>query len=87
MICFGLTEPENGSDATGLKSKAEKAVINGQEGYVITGKKRWIGNAGFSDYIIIWARVDTKIQGFLVSNPSKGLSTRKIDNKMSLRMV
>ena len=52
FICFGLTEPTNGSDATGLLSTAKK--VDG--GYVLNGRKRWIGNAGFSDYIIIWAK-------------------------------
>jgi len=52
IICFGLTEPEYGSDATSLKTTAKKV-----EGvYVINGSKRWIGNATFADYIIIWAR-------------------------------
>lgn len=51
-ICFGLTEPNNGSDATGLKSSAKKV----EGGYLITGQKRWIGNATFADYIIVWAR-------------------------------
>ena len=53
FICFGLTEPTNGSDATGMLSTAKK-VEGG--GFVINGKKRWIGNAGFADYIIVWAK-------------------------------
>ena len=51
-ICFGLTEPLNGSDASGLKTSATK--VDG--GYLLNGEKRWIGNATFADYIIIWAR-------------------------------
>jgi len=50
--CFGLTEPDNGSDATGLKSYATKT----EGGWLINGKKRWVGNANFADYITIWAR-------------------------------
>jgi alkylation response protein AidB-like acyl-CoA dehydrogenase len=51
FICFGLTEPLNGSDATSLKSTATK--VDG--GYLLNGQKRWIGNATFADYIVIWA--------------------------------
>jgi alkylation response protein AidB-like acyl-CoA dehydrogenase len=86
FICFGLTEPTHGSDATSLLSVAKKT----QGGYLITGKKRWIGNATFADYIIVWARnVDegNKIQGFIVEKGSKGLKTSKIENKFSNRMV
>ena len=86
LICFGLTEPTHGSDATSLLSTAKKT----ENGFLINGKKRWIGNAGFADYIIVWARnVDegNKIQGFLVEKGSKGLSTKKIEDKYSLRMV
>lgn len=84
--CFGLTEPDFGSDATGLKTTAKK--VDG--GYVINGVKRWIGNATFADYIIVWARNEDeggKIQAFVVEKGSKGLSTRKIENKYALRMV
>lgn len=86
FICFGLTEPTNGSDATGLQSVAKKV----EGGYLITGKKRWIGNAGFSDYIIVWAKNEAegnKIQGFLVEKGSTGLSTKKIEGKYSVRIV
>lgn len=51
-MSFGLTEPEYGSDATSLKTSAKKV----EGGYIINGNKRWIGNATFADYIIIWAR-------------------------------
>ena len=69
FIFFYLTEPNNGSDATGLQSVAKKV----EGGYLITGKKRWIGNAGFSDYIIVWDQNEAegnKIQGFLVGKRS-----------------
>ena len=52
FICFGLTEPTHGSDATGLLTTAQKT----EGGYIINGSKRWIGNAGFADYIVVWAR-------------------------------
>ena len=86
ILCFGLTEADYGSDATGLQTTAKKV----EGGYVINGEKRWIGNATFADYIIIWAKnVDdkNKIQGFLVEKGSKGLSTKNIENKYALRMV
>lgn len=86
FICFGLTEPTHGSDATGLLTTAKKT----DGGFLLTGKKRWIGNATFADYIIVWARnIDEggKIQGFIVEKGSKGLSTSKIENKYSIRMV
>ena len=86
ILCFGLTEPTHGSDATSLLSTAKKT----EGGFLITGKKRWIGNGTFADYIIIWARnVDegNKIQGFIVEKGSKGLKTAKIENKYSNRSV
>ena len=64
-ICFGLTEPEKGSDASNLETTAKK--VDG--GYMINGRKRWIGNATFADYIILWARnaeEGNKVQGFVV---------------------
>ena len=86
FACFGLTEPDYGSDATSLKAAAKR--VDG--GYVLNGTKRWIGNATFADYIVIWARNDEeggKIQGFVVEKGSKGLTTKKIENKYALRMV
>jgi len=52
IICFALTEPEYGSDATSLKTTAKKV----EGGYVINGSKRWIGSGTFADYIVLWAR-------------------------------
>jgi alkylation response protein AidB-like acyl-CoA dehydrogenase len=86
ILSFGLTEPDYGSDATSLKTTAKKV----EGGYLLNGVKRWIGNATFADYIIVWAvNIDAgnKIQGFLVEKGSKGLSTKKIENKYALRMV
>jgi acyl-CoA oxidase len=56
IVCFGLTEPDYGSDATSLKTTATKV----EGGYKINGQKRWIGNATFADYIIIWARNESE---------------------------
>lgn len=86
ILCFGLTEPTNGSDATGLLSTAKKV----EGGYLLNGRKRWIGNATFADYIIIWAKNTSdsnRIQAFVVTKGSKGLMTSKIENKYSMRMV
>ena len=86
ICCFGLTEPNYGSDATSLKTTAKK--VDG--GYLITGEKTWIGNAPWCDYLIIWARNEDqngKIQAFVVTKGSKGLSTTTIQNKYALRMV
>lgn len=86
ICCFGLTEPDFGSDATSLTTTATE--VDG--GYVLNGQKRWIGNATFADYIVVWARnaaEDNKIQGFVVTKGSKGLTTTKIENKYSLRVV
>lgn len=86
ILSFGLTEPDYGSDATSLKTTAKRVP----GGYVLNGAKRWIGNATFADIIIVWAKNEdegSKIQAFLVEKGSKGLSTKKIENKYSLRMV
>ena len=86
ICCFGLTEPNYGSDATGLQTTAKKV----EGGYILNGQKRWIGNATFADYIVVWARnpdANNNIQGFLVTKGSKGLTTKKIENKYSLRIV
>ena len=86
FICFGLTEPDYGSDATSLMTTATKV----EGGYLLNGQKRWIGNATFADYITVWARnpaEDGNVQGFLVTKGSAGLKTSKIENKYSLRMV
>jgi len=77
IVCFGLTEPDYGSDATSLKTTATKV----EGGYRLNGSKRWIGNATFADYIIIWARNPAEknnIQGFLVTKGSPGLKTSAI---------
>ena len=85
-ISFGLTEPTNGSDASDLRTTAK--TVEG--GYRLTGRKRWIGNATFADYIIIWAKNEkenNKVQGFLVTKGSKGLLTEKMEGKLACRMT
>jgi glutaryl-CoA dehydrogenase len=79
--CFGLTEPDFGSDAGGMKSKAE--AVDG--GYVLTGNKMWISNSPIADIFIIWAKLDRVIRGFILEKGMKGLSAPKIEGKFSLR--
>jgi alkylation response protein AidB-like acyl-CoA dehydrogenase len=86
IFSFGLTEKDFGSDATSLITTAKKV----EGGYILNGNKRWIGNAGFAQYIVIWAKNEddgNRIQAFVVEKGSKGFSTKKIENKYSLRMV
>jgi alkylation response protein AidB-like acyl-CoA dehydrogenase len=83
--CFGLTEPFRGSDASNLQTTAKKVP----GGWILNGKKRWIGNGTFADVIIIWAKnLGTgKVNGFIVEKGAKGFSATKIENKISLRVV
>jgi glutaryl-CoA dehydrogenase len=81
--CFGLTEPDAGSDPAGMKTRATKVA----DGVVLTGSKIWITNAPIADLAIVWARCawDGKIRGFAVERGMKGFSTPKIEGKFSLR--
>ncbi len=82
--CFGLTEPDAGSDPAGMKTRAEK--IDG--GYRLTGAKMWISNSPIADVFIVWAKSDAhdgKIRGFVLEKGMNGLSTPKIAGKQSLR--
>lgn len=79
--CFGLTEPDFGSDPGGMKTRAEK--IDG--GYKISGSKMWISNAPIADIFVIWAKLDGEIRGFILEKGMPGLSANKIEGKLSLR--
>jgi len=79
--CFGLTEPDHGSDAGGMKSRAEST----EGGYLLTGNKMWISNSPIADVFIIWAKLDGVIRGFILEKGMDGLSAPKIEGKMSLR--
>jgi len=82
--CFGLTEPEAGSDPGGMRTRAEK--IDG--GYRLTGEKTWITNSPIADVFVVWAKSDAhdgKIRGFVLEKGMKGLSAPKIEEKLSLR--
>ena len=82
--CFGLTEPDAGSDPGGMKTRAEKV----QGGYRLTGTKMWISNAPIADVFVVWAKSDAhdgKIRGFVLEKGASGLSAPKIGGKLSLR--
>jgi glutaryl-CoA dehydrogenase len=82
--CFGLTEPDAGSDPGGMKTRAGKTAT----GYRLTGTKTWISNSPIADVFVIWAKSDAhdgKIRGFVLDKGMPGLSTPKIGNKLSLR--
>ena len=79
--CFGLTEPDHGSDPGAMKSRAVK--VDG--GYRLTGNKMWITNAPIADVAVVWAKLDGKIRGFIVERGTDGFSTPKIEGKLSLR--
>jgi glutaryl-CoA dehydrogenase len=82
--CFGLTEPDAGSDPAGMKTRAEKTAT----GYRLTGAKMWISNSPFADVFVIWAKSDAhggKIRGFVLEKGMTGLSAPKIEGKLSLR--
>ncbi|PVH28867.1 acyl-CoA dehydrogenase [Pararhodobacter oceanensis] len=82
--CFGLTEPDAGSDPAGMKTRARKT----DSGYELTGTKMWISNAPFADVFVVWAKSDAhdgRIRGFILDKGMKGLSAPKIEGKMSLR--
>ena len=79
--CFGLTEPDHGSDPGSMVTRAVKVA----GGYSLTGAKTWITNAPVADVAVVWAKLDGKIRGFLVERGTKGFSTPKIGGKLSLR--
>lgn len=82
--CFGLTEPDAGSDPSGMRTLAAKTT----NGYIITGTKMWISNSPFADVFIVWAKSEEhggKIRGFILEKGMEGLSAPKIGGKLSLR--
>ncbi|MEA3024330.1 MAG: glutaryl-CoA dehydrogenase [Alphaproteobacteria bacterium] len=79
--CFGLTEPDHGSDPGSMVTRAEKAP----GGYRLTGSKMWISNAPFADIAVVWAKLDGVIRGFIVERDTQGFSTPRIEGKLSLR--
>lgn len=82
--CFGLTEPDHGSDPGAMNARAKK--VDG--GYLLTGQKMWITNSPIADLAVVWAKSEAhegKIRGFIVDRGTKGFSTPKIEGKLSLR--
>ena len=82
--CFGLTEPDAGSDPAGMKTRAKKT----EGGYVLNGSKMWISNSPIADVFVVWAKSEAhggKIRGFVLDKGAKGLSAPKIGGKLSLR--
>jgi glutaryl-CoA dehydrogenase len=82
--CFGLTEPDAGSDPAGMTTRAEKTA----NGYKLTGSKMWISNAPIADVFVVWAKSEEhggKIRGFVLEKGMTGLSAPKVGNKLSLR--
>ncbi|MPQ94959.1 acyl-CoA dehydrogenase [Thioclava sp. JE_KL1] len=82
--CFGLTEPDAGSDPAGMKTRAEKT----DSGYRLTGSKMWITNSPIADVFVVWAKSEAhggKIRGFVLEKGMKGLSAPKVGQKLSLR--
>jgi glutaryl-CoA dehydrogenase len=79
--CFGLTEPDYGSNPSGMVTRAEK--VSG--GYVLNGAKMWITNGTIADVAVVWAKLDGEIKGFLVERGAKGFSAPEMHGKHSLR--
>jgi glutaryl-CoA dehydrogenase len=79
--CFGLTEPDYGSDPGSMITRADKV----QGGYRLNGSKTWISNSPVADVAVVWAKLDGKIRGFIVERGTKGFDTPKIEGKLSLR--
>jgi glutaryl-CoA dehydrogenase len=79
--CFGLTEPDHGSDPGSMITRATKVP----GGFSLSGAKTWITNAPVADVAVVWAKLEGKIRGFIVERGTKGFSTPKIEGKLSLR--
>ncbi|WP_290524817.1 acyl-CoA dehydrogenase [Alcanivorax sp.] len=79
--CFGLTEPDHGSDPGGMTTRASKV----EGGYRLSGTKTWITNAPIADVAVVWAKLEGKIHGFVVERGIEGFTTPKIEGKFSLR--
>jgi len=79
--CFGLTEPDHGSDPGSMVTRAEKAA----GGFRLNGAKTWISNSPIADIAVVWAKLDNVIRGFIVERGTKGFATPKIEGKLSLR--
>ena len=92
--CFGLTEPNHGSDPASMQTRAKPVTQDGVDGYLLKGSKMWITNSPIADVFIVWAKLEDPngqvggqeaIRGFILEKGMKGLSAPKIEGKMSLR--
>ena len=79
--CFGLTEPDHGSDPAGMETKA----VDDGDSYILNGAKMWITNGTIADLAIVWAKLDGKIRGFIVEKGDKGFTAPEMKGKHSLR--
>lgn len=80
--CFGLTEPDYGSNPSGMLTRSKKT----KDGYILNGSKRWITNANIADVCIVWAKnEENEIEGYLIEKGAPGLKQEKMNRKMSLR--
>jgi glutaryl-CoA dehydrogenase len=79
--CFGLTEPDFGSDPSSMRTKAIKC----NDHYILNGNKTWISNSPIADVFVVWAKQDEQVKGFILDRSMEGITTPKIEGKMSLR--
>jgi glutaryl-CoA dehydrogenase len=81
--CFALTEPNSGSDPAGLQAQARRDGTD----WVLDGTKTWVTNGGIADVAVVWANTDDGIRGFVVPRETRGLTTRSLDSKLSMRAL
>ncbi len=79
--CFGLTEPDSGSDPSSMRTRARRDGVD----WILHGQKMWITNGGIADVAVVWASTDEGVRGFLVPKDTKGFTTQEVHGKMSLR--
>ena len=83
--CFGLTEPDAGSDPSSMRTSARRAGAGDDADWVLSGTKMWITNGGIADVAVVWAQTEDGIRGFVVPRGTAGFSTRDMHHKLSLR--
>jgi glutaryl-CoA dehydrogenase len=83
--CFGLTEPDAGSDPGSMRTTARRDGMGETADWVLSGSKMWITNGGIADVAVVWARTDDDVRGFVVPRGTKGFETRDMHHKLSLR--
>ncbi|NIV14293.1 MAG: acyl-CoA dehydrogenase, partial [Aliifodinibius sp.] len=79
--CYGLTEPDHGSDPGNMETKA----VRDGDSFILNGAKMWITNGTIADVAVVWAKLDGKVHGFLVEKGTEGFSAPEMKNKHSLR--